>query len=41
MSEKEFKFDPAKITLVFDIESGKVNQFTLKQSGMNVKFTKE
>jgi hypothetical protein len=26
---------------LFDIESGKVNQFTLKQSGMNVKFTKE
>jgi CubicO group peptidase (beta-lactamase class C family) len=41
VSEKEFKFDPAKITLLFDIESGKVNQFTLKQSGMNVKFTKE
>jgi CubicO group peptidase (beta-lactamase class C family) len=41
ISEREFKFDPAKITLLFDIESGKVNQFTLKQSGMNVKFTKE
>jgi CubicO group peptidase (beta-lactamase class C family) len=41
VSEKEFRFDPAKVTLLFDIEDGKVNQFTLKQSGMNVKFTKE
>jgi CubicO group peptidase (beta-lactamase class C family) len=41
VSEKEFHFDPAKITLLFDIKEGKVNELTLKQSGMNVKFTKE
>lgn len=42
VSEREFKFDPAKLKMIFDLtDSGNATQFTLKQGGGQFVFVKE
>ena len=41
VSDREFKFEPAKLKMLFDIENGEIRQFRLEQGGGNFLFVKQ